>query len=54
MAQCPEDVESVLVTELLDFALVREQRRRLPFTREARLALVRRELTRLIDEGGDL
>jgi predicted amidohydrolase len=54
VAQCPEDAESVLVTEPLDFARVREQRRRLPFTREARLALVRRELTRLIDEGGDL
>lgn len=54
VAQCPEDVEQVLVTPELSLESVIEHRRRLPFTREARLALVSRELTRLIDEGGDL
>jgi hypothetical protein len=32
----------------------RERRRTLPLTRDAHLGLLRRELTRLIDEGGDL
>jgi predicted amidohydrolase len=50
----PEDAECVLVTPELDPRLVRERRHRMPLTREARLALLRRELTRLIDEGGDL
>jgi predicted amidohydrolase len=54
VCQCPEDEEAVRVTGELDLAGVRDRRRRLPLTREARLALVRRELTRLIDEGGDL
>ncbi len=54
VCECPEDEEAVLVTGELNLAAVRDRRRRLPLTREARLALVRRELTRLIDEGGDL
>ncbi len=54
VAQCPEDVDQVLVTSELSLASVVEHRRRLPLTREARLALVSRELARLIDEGGDL
>lgn len=51
---CPEDTESLVVTDPLEPAVVRERRRALPLTRDARLALLRRELTRLIDEGGDL
>lgn len=54
VAECPEDVERVLVSGELEPAAVAERRRRLPFAREARLALVSRELARLIDEGGDL
>ncbi|HEY2260528.1 MAG TPA: nitrilase-related carbon-nitrogen hydrolase [Solirubrobacteraceae bacterium] len=50
----PEDDEWVAVTPKLDLAVVRERRRRMPLNRDARLAMLRRELTRLIDEGGDL
>jgi predicted amidohydrolase len=54
ICECPEDVESVVVSEPLELTIVRDRRRTLPLTRDARLALLRRELTRLIDEGGDL
>ena len=54
VCECDEDAESVVVSAELDPLAVRERRRRLPLTREARLALLRRELTRLIEEGGDL
>lgn len=54
VCECEEDSECVVVSPELDPVAVRERRRRLPLTREARLALLRRELTRLIDEGGDL
>jgi N-carbamoylputrescine amidase len=54
VCECPEDEVAVIVSPELDPAAVRERRRRLPLTREARLGLLRRELTRLIDEGGDL
>ena len=54
VCECPEDSECVIVSDPIDTAKVRERRRRLPLTRDARLALLRRELTRLIDEGGDL
>jgi predicted amidohydrolase len=54
VCECPEDEECVLVTPELNLRVVRERRHRWPLTREARLALLRRELTRLIDEGGDL
>jgi len=54
VGECPEDHEKVLVTGELRLETVRERRRRVPLTREARLALVRRELNRLIDDGGDL
>ncbi len=54
LCECPEDAESVIVSGPLDAAAVRDRRRTLPLTRDARLALLRRELTRLIDEGGDL
>lgn len=54
LSECDEDVEQVLVSGEIDIASVQEHRRRLPFTREARLALMQRELARLIDAGGDL
>ncbi len=54
LCECPEDAERVVVSEPLDAAVVRDRRRTLPLTRDARLALLRRELARLIDEGGDL
>lgn len=54
IAQCAEDDAQVLVSPELDPGSVVEHRRRLPLTRDARLALVSRELARLIDEGGDL
>lgn len=54
LCECPEDAECVVVSNALDPVAVRERRRVLPLTRDARLALLRRELTRLIDEGGDL
>ncbi len=54
VCEAPEDRESILVSPELDLAAVRRRRHRLPLVREARLALVTRELSRLIDEGGDL
>jgi predicted amidohydrolase len=54
ICECPEDVESVVVSGPIELATVRARRHRLPLTRDARLALLRRELTRLIEEGGDL
>jgi predicted amidohydrolase len=54
LCECPEDAESVVVSRPLDAGFVADRRRALPLTRDARLALLRRELTRLIDEGGDL
>jgi predicted amidohydrolase len=54
VAEAPEDEVSLIVTEDLDPAAAPRRRRRLPLTREARLVLLRRELTRLIEEGGDL
>jgi predicted amidohydrolase len=54
VCEAPEEEECIAVTPELDPAAVRARRRRMPLTREARLGLLRRELTRLIDEGGDL
>ncbi|CAN5672594.1 carbon-nitrogen hydrolase [soil metagenome] len=48
-----EDGETVLLAEI-DFAQVRRRRREVPLVREARLALLAREIHRLVDEGGDL
>lgn len=53
MAAAPEDDEAMLCVDL-DVADVRRRRRELPLVREARLALVGREVERLIAEGGDL
>lgn len=54
VAQAPEDEAAIIVSGDLDPSAARRRRRRLPLTREARLELLRRELTRLIEEGGDL
>lgn len=43
-----------LVTADLDLNSVLQRRRRVPLLREARLGLLRRELKRLVEEGGDL
>jgi predicted amidohydrolase len=46
--------EEALVTVELDLANVRRRRREMPLVKEARLALLSRELERLVEEGGDL
>jgi predicted amidohydrolase len=54
VAEAPEDEAAVVVSGDLDPGAARRRRRRLPLTREARLVLLARELSRLIEEGGDL
>jgi predicted amidohydrolase len=46
--------EPAFVTAELDLASVRRRRREMPLVKEARLALLSRELDRLAAEGGDL
>ncbi len=46
--------EAALVSVDIDLANVRRRRREMPLVKEARLALLSRELNRLADEGGDL
>jgi predicted amidohydrolase len=53
VVQAPKD-EEALVTVELDLANVRRRRREMPLVKEARLALLSRELDRLAAEGGDL
>jgi predicted amidohydrolase len=53
VVQAPND-EEALVTVELDLANVRRRRREMPLVKEARLALLSRELDRLAAEGGDL
>jgi N-carbamoylputrescine amidase len=53
VAEAPVD-EPALVTVELDLGCVRRRRRELPLVKEARLALLSRELERLAAEGGDL
>jgi N-carbamoylputrescine amidase len=53
VAEAPVD-EPALVTVELDLGRVRRRRRELPLVKEARLALLSRELERLAAEGGDL
>ncbi|MBA3430471.1 MAG: amidohydrolase [Actinobacteria bacterium] len=52
VASCGPD-ETVLTVDV-DLSAVRRRRWQLPLVREARLALLQRELERLISEGGDL
>jgi predicted amidohydrolase len=53
VADAPAD-EPTLVMAELDLAAVRRRRREMPLVKEARLALLSRELERLAAEGGDL
>ena len=46
--------DEALVTVDLDLSAVRRRRREMPLVKEARLALLSRELDRLVAEGGDL
>ncbi len=46
--------EEALVTVDIDLGNVRRRRREVPLVKEARLALLARELNRLVEEGGDL
>jgi len=51
--EAPLDTESVLTVDI-DLASVRRRRREVPLVKEARLAMVLREVQRLVEEGGDL
>jgi predicted amidohydrolase len=53
VAEAAAPGEDLVICDL-DLGAVRHRRRELPLLKEARLALLRRELDRLIDEGGDL
>jgi predicted amidohydrolase len=46
--------EEALITADIDLGNVRRRRREVPLVKEARLALLSRELNRLAEEGGDL
>ena len=46
--------EEDLITATITLADVRRRRRQVPLVKEARLGLLHREITRLLDEGGDL
>jgi predicted amidohydrolase len=47
-------LEEALITVDIDLGNVRRRRREVPLVKEARLALLARELNRLAEEGGDL
>jgi len=53
VAAAPEEREALVYADL-DLDRVRHRRREVPLVREARLALLGREIRRLVDEGGDL
>jgi len=53
VAECAEFEEQLLIVDI-DLAEVRRRRRGIPLVREARLGMLRREIDRLLDEGGDL
>lgn len=53
LAQAPINKEDLYIAEI-DFDLVRKRRRDVPLVREARLALLEREIHRIAAEGGDL
>ncbi|HET9258435.1 MAG TPA: nitrilase-related carbon-nitrogen hydrolase [Pseudonocardiaceae bacterium] len=53
IAEAEEYREQVLTVDV-DLARVRRRRRDIPLVREGRLGLLRREIDRLLEEGGDL
>ena len=53
IAEADEDREDLLTIDI-DLSLVRRRRREIPLVREGRLGLLRREIDRLLEEGGDL
>jgi predicted amidohydrolase len=53
VADAVHDAEALTLVEL-DLEDVRRRRRQVPLVREARLALLEREIRRLAREGGDL
>jgi predicted amidohydrolase len=53
IAEAPRDEPALLSAEI-DLAAVRRVRRQMPLVKEARLALLSREIERLASEGGDL
>lgn len=53
IAEAAEDGEDLLTVDI-DLDQVRRRRRDIPLGKEARLGLLRREIERLLDEGGDL
>jgi predicted amidohydrolase len=53
IAEADEDREQLLTVDI-DLSLVRRRRREIPLVREGRLGLLRREIDRLLEEGGDL
>lgn len=52
IAEAGEGHEEILTVDI-DIADVRRRRRAIPLVREARLGLLRREIDRLLEEGGD-
>jgi predicted amidohydrolase len=53
IAEAPAHTEHLLVADV-NLGDVRRRRREIPLVKEARLGLIRREVDRLLDEGGDL
>jgi predicted amidohydrolase len=53
IAEAAEYKEHLLIVDI-DLSLVRRRRREIPLVREGRLGLLRREIDRLLEEGGDL
>jgi predicted amidohydrolase len=49
-----DEYQEQLLTVDIDLSLVRRRRRDIPLVREGRLGLLRREIDRLLEEGGDL
>jgi predicted amidohydrolase len=53
VAEAPQGTQQSLTVDV-DLAEVRRRRRQVPLVKEARLGLIQREISRLVDEGGDL